>query len=328
MWYQLPETKPTPAEKPRAIFPWEKEPDRPQATRVFAEDLVSSPQPGAVPPPPAGSAQQFTTVHFGGDEDTSSEEVQAAGLTSPERPSSPQTADQQWQAFQQNNSNAWDAVPGIDTYVRAIMESQTKRGKPQILQPAGFSEDLMSPVISRKDRRESLILTDFPSAIERPSLPVTPAPIRRPTFWGEERDQAGELPPAEGVPDQQDWVCPKCGFISVRAEDFRRDHRESSIASTTTAVASPPPALLQNPSAIKPRENPSSPIFSAAAPLAGSLEVQYRAGVSPRGAPLASLSDPSLHPPPPALEAPTHFPGLSAAPSFASDIQPAPASTK
>lgn len=54
-------------------------------------------------------------------------------------------------------------------------------------------------------RRPSLILTDFPTEVERPSLPVTPAPIRRPTFWGEERDAAGELPRAEGVPEQSEW---------------------------------------------------------------------------------------------------------------------------
>jgi len=60
-------------------------------------------------------------------------------------------------------------------------------------------------VLSPSGRRESLILTDFPTADDRPSLPVTPAPIRRPTFWGEERDEAGELPGAEGVPDQAEW---------------------------------------------------------------------------------------------------------------------------
>jgi len=50
-----------------------------------------------------------------------------------------------------------------------------------------------------------LKLTDFPSADDRPSLPVTPAPIRRPTFWGAERDGEGELPGAEGVPVQSEW---------------------------------------------------------------------------------------------------------------------------
>lgn len=48
-------------------------------------------------------------------------------------------------------------------------------------------------------------ITDFPTEIERPSLPVTPAPQRRPSFWGEERDAAGELPGAEGVPEQSQW---------------------------------------------------------------------------------------------------------------------------
>lgn len=48
-------------------------------------------------------------------------------------------------------------------------------------------------------------LTDFPTEIERPSLPVTPAPVRRPSFWGAERDAQGDLPAAEGVPEQSDW---------------------------------------------------------------------------------------------------------------------------
>ena len=34
---------------------------------------------------------------------------------------------------------------------------------------------------------------------------MTPAPIRRPSFWGSERDAAGDLPGAEGVPDQSVW---------------------------------------------------------------------------------------------------------------------------
>jgi hypothetical protein len=37
-------------------------------------------------------------------------------------------------------------------------------------------------------------------------LPVTPAPVRRPSFWGDERDEEGELPAAEGVPAQEEWV--------------------------------------------------------------------------------------------------------------------------
>lgn len=56
-------------------------------------------------------------------------------------------------------------------------------------------------------------LTDFPSAAERPSLPVTPAPIHRQSFWsGDDGEHGGhggarQLPEAEGVPLQSDWVC-------------------------------------------------------------------------------------------------------------------------
>ncbi|KAF2477057.1 nucleotide-diphospho-sugar transferase [Lindgomyces ingoldianus] len=203
MWYQVPETKPAPAEKPKPIFPWEREPDRPKPTRVFAEDLPPPPMP-SLAPAFTQSTHPFSTVHYEEGGTPIQEEVQTAGPTSPPRSSSPKTADEQWQEFQHSNVNAWDTVPGIDTYVRAIMEAQNRRGKPQVLHQAR-GEEIPSPSISRKERRESLILTDFPSAVERPSLPVTPAPVRRPTFWGEERDVAGELPPAEGVPDQAEW---------------------------------------------------------------------------------------------------------------------------
>jgi glycogenin len=63
-------------------------------------------------------------------------------------------------------------------------------------------------------RRRGSKLTDFPTAVERPSLPVTPAPIRRPKFWGagdpgigDEGESDGQLPAADGVPEQSEWVC-------------------------------------------------------------------------------------------------------------------------
>jgi glycogenin glucosyltransferase len=120
--------------------------------------------------------------------------------------SSPKSADMQWQSFQQSNVNAWDSVPGIDNYVRAVMDTNGRRNKPQTLQQTTGTEDLGSPLLERRNRRESLLLTDFPTAIERPSLPVTPAVMRRPSFWGEERGDTGELPAAAGVPDQTEWV--------------------------------------------------------------------------------------------------------------------------
>ena len=80
----------------------------------------------------------------------------------------------------------------------------------------GMESDGKDKLIEKfKERRESLILTDFPTAIERPSLPVTPAPIRRATFWSGEKEGEDQMPPAEGVPSQDDWVrCPRCGLLS------------------------------------------------------------------------------------------------------------------
>ncbi|KAJ4359228.1 glycogenin glucosyltransferase [Ascochyta clinopodiicola] len=228
MWYKVPENRPKTYEAPKPIFPWEKEATRPKPTRVFAEDHPPEPTPKPAPVPEvsefeASPASDFTTTHYdnGG-------EPRRAKPTRVWRDEAhdfkPRTAEESWQAFSQSNANAWDSVPGIDSYVRSIMDSQAKRGQVQILQQATGTDDIGSPTLSRKDRRESLILTDFPSAVERPSLPVTPAPLRRPTFWGEERDEVGQLPAAEGVPEQNEWVCPQCGFSSPHASAFDRRH--------------------------------------------------------------------------------------------------------
>ncbi|CAD6442730.1 d851caaf-a344-4b08-81e3-46c807dffdcf [Sclerotinia trifoliorum] len=82
-----------------------------------------------------------------------------------------------WQAF--TRGNAWDEVPEIERYIGNM--SKNRKGNVQVLQ--GYGPEL-----------------------ERPSLPVTPAPVRtQPSFWGEEREESSTLPPAEGVPAQQDW---------------------------------------------------------------------------------------------------------------------------
>ena len=323
MWYKVPEHRPKSAEKPKAIFPWEQQPDRPRATRVFADDVASEPTPA---PAVSSPTHPFSTVHYD-DSDRSAPEGSPEIVTSPESVSSPRSSDEQWQAFQQSNVNAWDSVPGIENYVRAIMDSHGRRTKTQVLQQTTGTEELSSPLLERRNRRESLILTDFPSAVERPSLPVTPAPIKRPSFWGEERNETGELPAAEGVPDQTDWVCPQCGFSSINASDFHC--RRESLASATTAVVTPDPvavsANLPNPS--RPREKQSSEIQAlplveeAPRPSAPSSSVEVlakaieestptlphpRSGLSPSGVPLVSLTDSTLFAPP------THFPGFSA----------------
>ncbi|KAI5379739.1 nucleotide-diphospho-sugar transferase [Alternaria alternata] len=198
MWYQVPETRPKPAERPKPIFPWEQEVDRPKPTRVFAEDLSPEPTPTVMSPTHA-----FSTVHY--DESDKTAPTGVDRVRSPANASASNFADQGWQSYQHSGVNAWDNVPGIDSYVRAISDMSGIRGKNQSLRQTTGTDDISSPILERRNRRESLILTDFPSAVERPSLPVTPAPVRRPMFWGEERNQAGELPSATGVPDQTEW---------------------------------------------------------------------------------------------------------------------------
>lgn len=154
-------------QKPAPIFPWEKDGTKP--TRVFPEDL----QPAEAPTSPEP--------------------------TSPVTPTTPTiavtTADP-WQTY--TRGNAWDDIPEIERYIGALQKN--RKGNIQVLQ--GYN----SAVDASNARRHSLKLTDFPTELERPSLPVTPAPVRRPSFWGEERDEMGELPSAEGVPSQEEWV--------------------------------------------------------------------------------------------------------------------------
>ncbi len=181
MYYQVPATPPA-ADKPKPIFPWEEHQSKP--TRVFPEDNPVSPQPST-------TSTSITT-----DDDT---------LTPP-TPST-QTSNEPFATYAR--TNAWDEVPEIEHYVSALQ--QHRRAKTQVLHNTDPSNSTDEPLLSpdstptQKNRRPSMKLTDFPTEIERPSLPVTPAPVRRPSFWGEERDEAGDLPAAEGVPRQENW---------------------------------------------------------------------------------------------------------------------------
>jgi hypothetical protein len=198
MWYEVPQEKPKPEAPPKAIFPWERQGDRPRPTRKFAEDQPPEPPKPKEKPKPVG-LHMPPAISVGDDVFT---------------PFSPQ-------------ANAWDANPSIERYVRAVFESQNPNRARAAAAAGAQTQEVLSPTAGT--RRESLILTDFPTADDRPSLPVTPAPIRRPTFWGEERNEAGELPAAEGVPDQAEWVCPQCGFSSDSPAAFL-DARSASSA--------------------------------------------------------------------------------------------------
>ncbi|KAI9852359.1 MAG: glycogenin glucosyltransferase [Thelocarpon superellum] len=188
--YQIPETPPA-GSRPKPIFPWEI--NAPKPTRVFDDEPTS-------PPPPSSTLATPSATDDEARDDMSTSTTPSASTT---------TAD--WNNF--SSSNAWDGIPEIDQAVSNIM--QQRKGQVQVLQ-GGLPEEVGSPGI----RRPGVRVTDFPSEIERPSLPVTPAPVRRPSFWGSERDRDGELPAAEGVPAQEDWD------PSLRLEELTRRQPE------------------------------------------------------------------------------------------------------
>ncbi|KFY72844.1 hypothetical protein V499_07047 [Pseudogymnoascus sp. VKM F-103] len=177
MYYEVPKT-PT-YQKPAPIFPWETK-DAPRPTRVFAED--EDLQPTSLEPTDDGEATDQAT---------------SPASTVTTIPSDP------WHSFSSNSRNAWDDIPEIERYIGALQKN--RKGNIQVLQGygSGVSEDGL-PGSGR--RRASVRVTDFPTEIERPSLPVTPAPIRRPKFLGgDDNGDEGELPVAEGVPAQTEW---------------------------------------------------------------------------------------------------------------------------
>ena len=163
--------QPKPSLKP--IFPWESRARKP--TRVFAEDL---------PPPPAPEPVATPT----GTETSTTAESGSPTVTSPGALST---------------ANAWDNNPAIMKYVSGM--SQNRQTKFQNILSENTTPLTSPPVTEHNTERRPSKVTDFPTEIERPSLPVTPAPVHRRSFWGAERDEAGALPAAEGVPEQSEW---------------------------------------------------------------------------------------------------------------------------
>ncbi|KAI4237442.1 MAG: hypothetical protein L6R40_005934 [Gallowayella cf. fulva] len=188
--YPVPPTPPT-SERPKRIFPWEEH--QTKANRVFAEDRPRGSS--------SGSAPSITT-------DAGS----PAGSASPSTPTIQVTPPQTF--ADQLFTNAWDEMPAIQRYVESLPLYHRRRRLRTYhhkgTQSPDYSSLTSSPSIedaasSSQGSRRSLRLTNFPTEIEQPSLPATPGSIRRPSFWGQERDAAGDLPSAEGVPDQVDW---------------------------------------------------------------------------------------------------------------------------
>ncbi|CAP94436.1 glycogenin glucosyltransferase [Penicillium rubens] len=181
MWYEVP-AKPEP--KPSTVFPWERH--APKPTRVFAEEapvelvgapvISDEPEQPSIPSEsaPPGPSPSYTRVPF--------------------EPSA-----ESWQTY--TRSNAWDEDPEIQRYIETI---QARCTKSQATSPGAHSN---SPGKSPPTPgfRPSTKITDFPTEVERPSLPVTPAPVHR-TSYGDEASGTAALPAAEGVPSQEEWV--------------------------------------------------------------------------------------------------------------------------
>ena len=206
MWYEVPKEKPAaPAQPPKPLFPWES--NRPRASRSFAGESIetenlSSSEPQVTSETAAAAEHQSSVTGS-----TAQTESQKEPVT-PTTPTIKITPTDAWGSY--SHVNAWDEHPDINRYVEGLPWHRRERTQP----PAGEQ-----PGAGRKGagRNRGLKLTDFPSAFDRPSLPVTPAPVTRENYWAEEEggDSAGgdgsagkhPLPVAEGVPPQSEWVC-------------------------------------------------------------------------------------------------------------------------
>ncbi|KAK2017879.1 family 8 glycosyl transferase [Colletotrichum eremochloae] len=194
MWYEVPKQKPT--QKPRPLFPWEV--NQPKPARIFTTDLAE-PEAEEFSSTPTGEKAALSI-----SQDPTEPSLIGSTMTGqkgePSTPSTPTikvSPSDPWTTF--TRTNAWDEVPEIERYVEGLQKH--RRGKSQ--GSVGLSDE-------KAAKEHGLKLTDFPSVVERPSLPVTPAPIRRPKFWGGgpgagDGDNEEELPVAHGVPPQSDW---------------------------------------------------------------------------------------------------------------------------
>ncbi|KAI5458402.1 hypothetical protein BGZ63DRAFT_426806 [Mariannaea sp. PMI_226] len=202
MWYEVPKEPPAPASQPPPeIFPWERH--RPPPLRSFVEQSPEQPeQPDQSTQPPEPLAHELSE-HL-------AEELSVLGSVTTDTKSEPSTPTtlttlktapvDPWSSFPR--VNAWDEVPEIERYVEGLQGHRRQKSHRRI---GGLKVGDQSGL-----RGGGLKLTDFPTEIERPSLPVTPAPVRRGPYWsgypdGGEGEDARRLPEAEGVPTQSEW---------------------------------------------------------------------------------------------------------------------------
>ncbi|KAH6889991.1 family 8 glycosyl transferase [Thelonectria olida] len=197
MWYEVPKEPPAPASQPPPkIFPWEQHQPAPTRSFVEVQSEPSAPEPASGPEwsEPMGELSTLGSVTTENQSNSSTPTTPTAIKVAPVDP---------WSSFPR--INAWDEVPEIERYVEGLQghRRNKSKGSPVRLGVSGTGE-------RGGLRLRGLKLTDFPSEADRPSLPVTPAPIRRPSFWSgdpgaDEGEEPRQLPEAEGVPTQSDW---------------------------------------------------------------------------------------------------------------------------
>ncbi|KAH7032877.1 nucleotide-diphospho-sugar transferase [Microdochium trichocladiopsis] len=211
MWYEVPKEPPAPpSQKPRPIFPWEANQAPP--SRVFPDDVSQQSEEKPQMPTLDTSTSEISGTSAS-RLSTESIITGASTVDQDSKPSTPATPTIQitpsdpWTSY--TRSNAWDEMPEIERYVDAIQKhrrSRSRKAPGTIALPGPGAENEQGQGPRRSSR-----LTDFPGEDERPSLPVTPAPIRRAKFWGVDGPDPVEgegdplLPAAEGVPTQTDW---------------------------------------------------------------------------------------------------------------------------
>jgi glycogenin glucosyltransferase len=212
MWYQVPKEAPAaPSEPPKPIFPWEAH--RPKPSRVFPDEQPRVPQqPGTDSlDSPAGERQSSPQVQPFAESSVTGPDTgeQKSVPVTPITPTIQITPVDIWSSY--TMTNAWDEIPEIVGYVDSMQKHRRSKSlkSPGVMRMPGPGEGADEVPWRRRGSK----LTDFPSEVERPSLPVTPAPIRRPKFWGgggpgiDDSSTNPLLPVAAGVPGQSDWVC-------------------------------------------------------------------------------------------------------------------------
>ncbi|KAI1205961.1 glycosyltransferase family 8 protein [Annulohypoxylon truncatum] len=162
---------------PKPIFPWEAHRERP--SRVWDDDYLS--RRGSI-----ASIPETPTIV-----------PSIADLAERSEPPTPTMHPiDTWSAF--TLTNAWDEIPEIERYAEKFQQHRRRRSTKSPGPPALPADDADIP----HRRRQGSKVTDFPSETERPSLPVTPAPIH--PGVGSHNPL---LPAAENVPGQAEWVC-------------------------------------------------------------------------------------------------------------------------